>query len=322
MKATYDERYWPHTVEGIMRAGMQAFAERNGPWPRPVTVDDQLTAASFGSAGVWCANGFPAIEMGHKTAAALMSTAAPDELRVPWSCFLLYLPTGLLQMPCDKGEHDYLSHVLMCYGARVSRFVGDAEIPDACQLRLVSVGGLGFSVHSSYSELRHESPSLRMASADADASALAFDDLEMESDRSRVSHMKRLLRCVVRFVANTCALMAEPTNVQRVGKGHAAPAFGVHSGAVAPIAKTQLFRIGRPVVVDCRDSVRDYIAGRRSALRSVRWLVRGHWTHQAHGPEHSLRRLQWIEPYWKGADDAPINVRPHILARTPNEARS
>lgn len=39
---------------------------------------------------------------------------------------------------------------------------------------------------------------------------------------------------------------------------------------------------------------------------TVRHLVRGHWTHQAYGPHHSQRRLQWIAPYIKGPADAPL----------------
>ncbi len=30
---------------------------------------------------------------------------------------------------------------------------------------------------------------------------------------------------------------------------------------------------------------------------------RGHWKHVAHGPGRSLRRLEWIEPYWTGAPE-------------------
>jgi hypothetical protein len=30
------------------------------------------------------------------------------------------------------------------------------------------------------------------------------------------------------------------------------------------------------------------------------WIVQGHWRNQAHGPHHSLRRLQWIAPHTKG----------------------
>lgn len=49
-----------------------------------------------------------------------------------------------------------------------------------------------------------------------------------------------------------------------------------------------------------------------------RWMVRGHWRLQPHGPGRTLRRLQWIDPYVKGPDDAPLDVRPTIWkAGTP-----
>jgi len=35
-------------------------------------------------------------------------------------------------------------------------------------------------------------------------------------------------------------------------------------------------------------------------ISSPHWVVRGHWRNQAHGPERSLRRMTWIEPYSKG----------------------
>lgn len=37
-----------------------------------------------------------------------------------------------------------------------------------------------------------------------------------------------------------------------------------------------------------------------------RWVVSGHWRNQAHGPERSLRRRQWIPAYVKGPDGAPL----------------
>lgn len=36
---------------------------------------------------------------------------------------------------------------------------------------------------------------------------------------------------------------------------------------------------------------------------TVRVLVTGHWRNQPHGPGRMYRRLQWIEPYWKGPDE-------------------
>lgn len=43
-----------------------------------------------------------------------------------------------------------------------------------------------------------------------------------------------------------------------------------------------------------------------------RWMVRGHWRLQPHGPKHSLRRAQWIDPFVKGPEDKPLDVRPTI----------
>jgi hypothetical protein len=39
---------------------------------------------------------------------------------------------------------------------------------------------------------------------------------------------------------------------------------------------------------------------------SVASYVRGHWRNQAHGPQHSLRRIQWIEPHWRNLEAEPV----------------
>jgi hypothetical protein len=46
---------------------------------------------------------------------------------------------------------------------------------------------------------------------------------------------------------------------------------------------------------------------------SCQWVVSGHWTHQAHGPKHGERRLQYILPYVKGPDDKPLRVPSHTV---------
>lgn len=53
--------------------------------------------------------------------------------------------------------------------------------------------------------------------------------------------------------------------------------------------------------------------GPRRRLTS-RHVVRGHWTHQPHGPQKSLRRLQWIDDYIRGPQDAPLTIRTHVWA--------
>ncbi|MDO5067428.1 MAG: hypothetical protein Q4D96_09140 [Propionibacteriaceae bacterium] len=46
----------------------------------------------------------------------------------------------------------------------------------------------------------------------------------------------------------------------------------------------------------------------------TRHLVRGHWTNQPHGPGRSQRRLQWIDSYVRGPEDAPLIERERVWA--------
>lgn len=45
---------------------------------------------------------------------------------------------------------------------------------------------------------------------------------------------------------------------------------------------------------------------------SKRWFVRGHWRLQPYGPNRSLRRPTWIDPYVKGPEDKPLDARPSV----------
>lgn len=47
---------------------------------------------------------------------------------------------------------------------------------------------------------------------------------------------------------------------------------------------------------------------RRASEYSHRWIVQGHWRNQPYGPGRTQRRLQWIAPYVKGPEDAPLQA--------------
>lgn len=47
-----------------------------------------------------------------------------------------------------------------------------------------------------------------------------------------------------------------------------------------------------------------------------RFIVRGHWRNQAHGPNRSLRRPTWISPHIKGPEHAPLDARPTVYLAT------
>ena len=45
-----------------------------------------------------------------------------------------------------------------------------------------------------------------------------------------------------------------------------------------------------------------------------RTLVQGHWKQQPHGPGNALRKMMWIQPYWRGPDELePSTVPTHAL---------
>ncbi|MGM1061393.1 hypothetical protein [Saccharothrix sp. Mg75] len=52
----------------------------------------------------------------------------------------------------------------------------------------------------------------------------------------------------------------------------------------------------------------DQSSGTDERRYTVRWLVRGHWRNQPHGPGRSLRRLVWINPQIRGPQDKPLKT--------------
>lgn len=53
-------------------------------------------------------------------------------------------------------------------------------------------------------------------------------------------------------------------------------------------------------------------AGASGREYTHRWVVRGHWRQQAHGPGRSQRRPTWIPSYIKGPDNAPLLRAEHV----------
>ncbi len=53
------------------------------------------------------------------------------------------------------------------------------------------------------------------------------------------------------------------------------------------------------------EHVADYLSGDAQRVYKIRWIVRGHWRNQPHGPGSMLRKRIWIAPFWKGTEGAP-----------------
>jgi hypothetical protein len=67
------------------------------------------------------------------------------------------------------------------------------------------------------------------------------------------------------------------------------------------------------VKLDLRPAIKAYIDGDRKAGQlSVQRVVAGHHKWQPHGPQNSLRKWIFIEPYYQGPEEGAIVVRPHV----------
>jgi hypothetical protein len=73
-----------------------------------------------------------------------------------------------------------------------------------------------------------------------------------------------------------------------------------------------VYELRRPVILDCRERVREIVTGSRGPV-TVQTFVRGHWKMQACGVGRLHRKHIHIEPYWRGPEEAPIVVRPHVI---------
>lgn len=249
----------------------------------------------------WARLAYPIIQPSHIYGAALMATQVPRaiDIRPPWPVFMLAVPDGLVHLVNRAGEEEpvrlmlcFWQHERWCFvapGLSVEYTSQCLTLDDLCHDRMIE-GGWDWGVESE-EEMK--------------ASGLSLGPVPLMDQDERAAQM------LSRLLLNACLAMSDPTAVKQVGKAH-------QWKPGAPLPKSpRVFELRRPVSVDCRQTVRQFISG-GTKIPAVQWLVRGHWRNQAHGEGMRQRRMTWIEPHWKGAENAPLVVRPHDL-RGPQE---
>ena len=105
------------------------------------------------------------------------------------------------------------------------------------------------------------------------------------------------------------------------------PDFGVSAKDKAKAQKIPTNKARRKFLDANRANCRYYILGTTAtntlkngpsqqgtgAPLAVRFIVRGHWRNQPHGPGRTLRKMTWIQPHWKGPEDAPTSNVTHVV---------
>jgi hypothetical protein len=125
----------------------------------------------------------------------------------------------------------------------------------------------------------------------------------LEADRK-----KRVFACARRLVVGLLVAMQNSNFKEHVSSGRVPKQM--RDGA--PEHRTVY--VGAPIKTDCRPALAQYLCDPKrgkAAPPSVQVLVRGHYKRQVVGVGRSGRKVIWVEPYWRGPEDAPILVHPY-----------
>lgn len=247
----------------------------------------------------WAHAGFQAVRYtSEKFAAMLMASKVSEDVSIhaPWPAFMLHMPPGLLWILDDMGRRQDIDHVLV-------NFLADDKV------RWWATTKCGVSSHRLCVTSELAARSRKDEVEDFYERAAADDAMALSPNK----HTARLAELIGRLIQGTCLTAAYTPDMQpQKVRGTASSIRPWRIGRDGPEAMT--WRMGRDIREDCRPAVYAFLSGDKHASPTVQFMVIGHWRNQACGVGRAERRPTWIKAHWKGAIDAPINVRSHALS--------
>lgn len=258
-------------------------------------VTDLPAAAAFALAAArWCETGFPAATLSEKLLFSLLATKVPlsmiDRVQMPWPAFLVTLPPNtlfLIDPVTDKPSP--IIFVLMSVLRIHEEEEEGGELMPRWGYSAVAENNISLD-HTGLKQLLWDETDGRIGTG-------IFSTFEMTTPDLRTQVLLR------RLMVNMCLSLSDRSKWKQQTKSR----LGKLRQTKDPIRREYVY-VGE-VTYDARKEVRDYCAGRRgmSAL-SVQSIVAGHWKQQAYGPGRNSRKEMWIQPYWRGPEDALIAV--------------
>jgi hypothetical protein len=290
---TFGSSWWPETYGKRPGDDLFALTHISAEMQRRNVVLPQKLANELRVGLVkWADQGFPKIIIkGHRYAAALLCTRVSsdtaDDLRLPWDSFCVQLPDDLVVYPDGKYAAAVFVWRLACDPQRIANgeqfFLG---IVDSAGAQDTMRGG-------SLEEVLF---------TDLEAFERVGDVESTNEDRVRNLCRRAVVGALFTMQFTDNFKDNAPRDTRSESKRHGPPSHRV-------------VVIGAPIALDARAEVRAYLEGsRKGGLPSVQTLVRGHYKRQVVGVGGTGRRVIWVQPYWRGPEDAPILSRPHTLA--------
>ena len=292
------QRATPYSDHLLMRGGRKVWEQSYALGMTDEELRDQIGSMNAADtsladelvlfAAKWAVHAFQRLQTSHTFAAALMCSdvdrSVLDGLERQWDAFLVLVPNGMLV----AGGLEF-SRVLVAtysFGARLILLTTGGPGLDSVATRRAALTGT----------ITDEAPTL--------PDLLAGDGSDLHED----AQTRRCLVMAKRLVAGLLLNLQHPPN------------FSVRTVAARPKGlrreaepEHRIVTVGKPLEVDCRAAVREYVEhgtkrGRRGPP-TVQVMVRGHYKRQVCGVGRADRKIVWIEPFWRGNEAALIQTR-------------
>lgn len=260
----------------------------------------------------WVQQSMPVVEVGHKLAAALITTSPRAEtlevFKSPWKAWMIHVPEGLIPIIGTSGE---LEHIFAIRIVITTLADGRERWGWSGTGPTTEVFEVGRSAEFIFRD--HDEGIVDKLDQDA---PMTLPDLPVD-DRAAVL-CRRLIRAMVLMLVDPDERKKAEQPLSRSPKSVKARAAKGKGPGKQPIWYSR-FVLGTPVKVDTREAVRAYAMGERGSP-TVRGLVRGHFKAVAVGAARAQRKTVWIEPYYRGGEDLPFVTRPHVAG--PRDPRN
>lgn len=268
-----------------------------------VVVNEQRISAVeavTGFAGKWAVHAFQRITTTHTYAAALMCSDADravlEDIEVQWHAFMVCIPDGLLKYHDDRiGVETEYNRILVAIFENQASMILLSQKNERSNNRLVI-------------QIETTLPDLLFVGRDVELIHTTNNEDDANGTKDKVGRIvtmaKRLVSGLLLAMQNTDNFKSK-TYPARDGKRQ-------RESGTEPAHRVVF--VGAPLKIDCRAAVADFIRNgspkRKGAPPQVQVLVRGHHKRQVCGVGRTGRKVIWIEPFWRGPEDAPIFTRP------------
>lgn len=275
----------------------------------PVPTDARKKAAGHVELNIhrwfwtWAEGACTTLVTGHKYAAALMCTDAGDafELSLPWPALRFRVPDGLL---AGEGYSYKWIYLIDAWEGLPAMFTISEDQIGRNNARSAARHSCGANIACVLWPEDEEGFTAKVFAAHP------LDDEFADSDEIKHADLKeRFVVLARRFTIGMLQSVIHTNNFStRVGTGPRSV------GSREP-PKHRVIMVGKPLKIDARAQVKRWLetdhTHRKHAPPALQRLVRGHYKRQVIGVGRAGRKVIWIEPYWRGPEDAPILTRPY-----------